>query len=224
MEKIMPFYFKPRLLLGLCFFIMTNIASATDCYSESPALEEFGDDYFNLDLATPVSHQQEKALKALFSALKGKWQGSSTFTDCRGSDRAPKKVIKRYSVSTEFSPHSNGINFKTKRYDAQQKVTRQERVTLLEKWSLFSLSFGDDDNSLITASNKFRQGMDVQNKKIIKDQLTKQGLDLTNTTLVRSRLIEKRLEIGLNKKTLQLKISHFINGVFVAEEHFNLNR
>ena len=202
-------------VLGL--LLSSSLSFATDCYVESPGLEALGDDYYNFDLTHKLNREEKYQLKRFFNALDGDWKGSSTLMDCRGPDSKPRKVYKEYEVGGELISRSIDLNFKVKRRDPQQKVTKHDFIRLFDEKNLFSLEFSE--SNLIVFSKKYRRA--VRTKKAQKDTQIK---NVKDKRITGSRLLETIVEIKHQANSLELRFLHYSNGIFAAEEVFSLYR
>ena len=126
--------------------------------------------------------------------------------DCRGPDNKARKVYKDYEVTAEFINLSDTVLLKLVRRDATKKVSRHDLSALYEENDLYTIEFGEE--GLVVISNKARRAIQLQNK----------------TKKTNSRLIERMAELNLNNNSLKLTFLHFNNGIFVAEESFELYR
>ena len=185
-------------LTALLFLI--NTAQASVCYTQSPNYASDKKNYFTIDKNSSLSAEEKKSLHKLFKSIKGKWEGVSTNTLCKGpfknSREETQKIKKRTKISTPFigqlelrSTNTN-LTTKTVKNNTLKINTKSRGLTL---------------DSIGTHTTKITQKYRTIN--------TNGG----------NRFIEKSYEITKSDDYLNITIKSYANGYLGSVEKWNLH-
>lgn len=125
--------------------------------------------------------------------------GESSYSECKGPDRAPRKESKTFTVASTFKLDSNNNLSISANKSYSNNITKHEVLSLLGNLRIFDLELSNNNN-LVFSERALRKNV---NKS--------------------SRLVETIYEITLNSKSLIFVRSYYSNGVFVAEEKWSMN-
>lgn len=182
----------------LSTLIFSNDIVAKDCYEKSPNLISLKDKYYDIDVIKKLSDDDKTKLNTLFDKIEGKWKGESSYSECKGPDRAPKIVSKSFTIESSIKLDSNSNLIISAKKSYSNNVTKREVITLLGNLRIFELKLSK--NTLIFSE---RARLRNVNKS--------------------SRMVETIYEITLNSNSLIFIRSYYSNGVFVAEEKWSMN-
>ncbi|MFW5432041.1 MAG: hypothetical protein ACKE5M_07040 [Methylophilaceae bacterium] len=204
--------FFTTLLLGA--FIFSNNVVAKECYEPSPNLVNLNDEYYNLDETIKLSNEDKDTLNNFFRSATGKWKGTSQHIECRGPDRAPRKIVKNAIVKAKAKLASRTqLTINAEKDYTEERVKKSDNFTLLNLKNTYNLAF-PGNNSLVL-SEKYRRANNYQaNSKDTKNKTTK---------IRTSRLSETIYEISSSTNALTLTRLYYTNGVYVGEETWFMN-
>lgn len=183
----------------LSMLIYTKNVSAKDCYEKSPNLTTLKDKYYDVDTVKVLSDIEKTKLENLFDKIKGKWEGESTYTECKGPDRAPRKESKNSAIVVKIKSNSIDNLLIVAKKSYPNNITKYDGLELLGDLRISEFNFLND-NSLVFSERAFKKNDNGS-----------------------SRFVETIYEITFNRKSLILIRNYYSNGVFVAEEKWSMN-
>ncbi len=113
-------------ILMLSIVIYANNAIAKSCYEASPNLTNQDKEYFDLEETKTLSNQERKKLNDFFRVITGKWKGGSINIECKGPDSAPRKTIKKATITAKSILASNGNLIITARKNYIKRENKQK--------------------------------------------------------------------------------------------------
>lgn len=178
-------------------FLISNAAFAENCYDQSPNFVSLGDDYFNLESQKKLSTEDSDKLNELLRTIQGKWVGNVVISDCKGSNKAPRKVEKTASVKVDILVQSI-LKISAEMIFNDNGASKLRSYKLLENKELFNYEFKNDTYFIYSTIVRTRNG--------------KKG----------SRLVENIYKINFENGNLNFTVLLYMNGVFVGDEVWTL--
>lgn len=185
--------------LLLSMFIYTTNVTAMDCYEKSPNFISLKDKYYDVETVKVLSDIEKIKLENLFDNIKGKWEGESTYTDCTGPDRAPRKKIKKAAIDVKIKSNSNDSLLIVAKKSYPNNITKYDGLELLGDIRIFEFNFLNDNN-LFFSERAFKKNDNGS-----------------------SRHTETIYKITFKRKSLILVRNYYSNGVLVAEDKWSVN-
>lgn len=186
----------------LCVFTLP--AFAEKCYEESPNMVADGDEYYDLVMKDKLSRKDDKKIKALTRSLKGKWRGKAIAVSCVGTEKNPKmKTIKSKVTASMVDGIENQLVLKAEMYMKSRKSTASTTTHLFRRDNMF--------NAVISDENFISYGERLRRR-------AGQGRQFIETTYA------LQLNTDNKKKKLDIKIHHYISGVLIAHEKWQLTK
>ena len=183
----------------ISMLVLSSNVVAKDCYEKSPNLIKLKDKYYDIEETKNLSGDEKSKLNFLFDKIEGKWEGESSYSECKGPDRAPSKEYKTFTVASTIKLNSNNDLMISANKSYSNNITRHEVITLLGKVRIFELAFLNN-TSVLFSERALRKNINggVHN-------------------------VETIYEITFNNNSLIFVRSYYSNGVFVAEEKWSMN-
>ena len=190
-------------IFALSLAVFSLSASAASCNSESPSYKKEGDAYYDIKEVAPLSRSEKKIVNKMFKLLKGKWEGSKTITVCKGTEKSPKKAIRKDEVDAKTLLDSDGkLKITLDASNDQKGITYNETLTY----------FGDNDNSVV--ENLTVNGFSAVSK-------ARRGGGIGGGGSV---LVEHNTEFKASKRSMSIITTTYINGYFAEKTHIQLHR
>lgn len=191
---------KSKILFLLSLFIISTNAVAVDCFEKSPSLVSLGDDYYGVATSREITAKDKEELKSFYRALSGKWEGRAIFTDCKGSEKAPRKKIKNAKASMEIAGQDK-LKISARMYFEDSDKVKQRTDKLLRNEQVLSFKF-------------------VNSRHLEYAELMR----VTNV-VVGARLVETVYTINIeNEDMLTFSLLYYVNGVFIGDEKWSMTR
>lgn len=178
--------------------LLSSIAEANDCNKESPYFID-GEKYYDLGLNKKLTNNDEKELSAYFNKLSGEWTGDLIHTECKGSQKSPKKITKKAKVTSNIRNAGNGV-LKVS-YDAnylESRISTLHKIETLGTKSIFVLNFLSADN--LNFTEKYRR----------------------RNAAGGSSLIENIFDIQVKKDAIEIHLTAYLNGFFAWSDTLKL--
>lgn len=179
--------------------IYTNAVTAMECYEKSPNLIILKDKYFDIDSVKTLSDEEKSKLNSLFDRIQGEWKGESTYTECTGPDRDPRKKSTNATITVKIKSNSNDNLLMVAKKSYINNTTKYDGLELLGDLRIFEFNFLND-NSLVFSERAIKKNNNGSNRNI-----------------------ETIYKIIFNRKSLIVVRSYYSNGVFIAEEKWSMN-
>jgi hypothetical protein len=187
-------YNNTKMLLIVVFMTLSNGAFAVDCNKQSPAFALDGDDYFNISKSVPLSRQQESNISSLISAFTGKrLEGEGVITECFGTQRNPRKVVKHEDIQSADIQLSNGeLVIHLESVNKKQNTSHSETIRYFNKNDQYRIV--ELTKNTLRVNSKYR---------------TQAGSG--------SVINEAIVEISARNTSLVIKLTRYVNGYFAVE-------
>lgn len=197
--------------------VMSSHALAIECYAPSPNLVALADDYYGLEKPEPLSYADNNKINALFRAIAGNWKGDMQHFECRGPDRAPRIISHTATVTAKAKLTSEmGLAINAEKNNLKSRTKRPEHFTLIGNTPTFDLRFINDNH--VVFAERYRRLNQVGKKEKPNAQQNKPAKQKT------SRITETIVEIELHSGALHFVRSYYTNGVYIGEEHWQMQR
>lgn len=145
-----------------------SYASAAKCYTASKTMQKEGEQYYNLDNLHQVSADQQKALTKLQDSLEGDYEGSYSEYYCTGPESDLKEFLDKADLKLEIEASSRaGLKLKLEKKYLDSRVTKTDKITLLDPNYLFDLSIDGQD---VRSIEKYRRGFVSKTNKPRQDK------------------------------------------------------
>jgi len=191
---------KGKIIFLLSLFAISTNAVAVNCYEKSPSLVSLGDEYFGKVVDREITAKEKDKLKSLYRALSGKWEGRVIFSDCKGSEKAPRKQVKNSRASMEIADQSK-LKISMKMYFEESDKNKQRTDKLLRNEKVLNFNF------ISSGHLEYTELMRIRNAEI------------------GARLVENLYTINIeNDDTLTFSIIYYVNGVFIGDEKWSMTR
>ena len=224
-------------ILLLSAFGFTSNVIAKECYEPSPNLIDLNDEYYNLEETVELTNKQKKALNQFFRKTIGKWKGTSQHIECRGPDRAPRKIVKNAKVSAKIKLASRTqLSIDANKNYTEERIKKSGNFTLFNVHNTYSLEF--PRNNTLVLSEKYRRANNYQadpKNTAAKNKKTKQvkqakkykspvekARKTQKTNSRTSRITETIYEISSSAHTLILTRFYYTSGVYIGEETWTM--
>lgn len=203
---------------------------AVECNHLAPGNDLATEDYYLLDepaIDLPTIKQADKFAKR----LAGRWHGTQLELSCKGHFTSPHKDYNQYRISAEISTHFNGgIRLeaeKERESDRTIKIekmfftpeTKKDRLGREIGWRSYVVEFIDDNTLLLI--DKYRVRNRVRNAGV-SPQL--RAVSTVPGVTGATRLLHEVKKITLDKNSLKIDRTLYVNGYFVAQDGWLLER
>jgi len=193
-------YKSLKIAVTVLLCALTLPAYAETCYEQSPNLVTGGDVYYDLVMKKKISRKDDKKIKAFTKQLKGEWRGKAVAVSCRGSEKNPKtKTIKSKVTANMVEGVEKQLVLKAEMYMKAKKATANTTLHFFRRDNMFNAVIADEN--FVSYGDRLRRR-------------TGKG----------SQFIETTYAMQLNDKKLNIKIHHYISGVLIAHEKWQLSK
>ena len=191
---------------------MTNPGAAT-CNTPSPYYQEAGDAYFDLETDFKFEPAEEKRLKEMYQYLAGDWQGTLIESQCKGSDKNPRRVSRTAEVKvTAKEGIFNNMVIRTEKHYPKERITKSDHYDLFDERHIFDFRFNEQE---IETTQKYRRRIigvgGVYGSKPA-------GISR------KSNLVERVFNIRTTSRGYTLAMTVYTNGYLTDHEVFTLHK
>jgi len=174
-------------------------AKALTCFQKSPAYIRLGDNYFNYNIIQ-IKSKDQKDFESIIQKLNGTWEGDVVETECKGTDKSPKVIVKKATTKGRLTILSAGAlkmsldkEYKVDRYSNRETIVIPSKLTVTE----FKLS---------------------KNRLIVSEKLR------WKIPAGPSMFVEKTLILQVNSDELLIELIHYNHGHFVSNQVMTFKR
>ncbi len=247
-----PINTTPKALTTLLSLLFTAPVFASQCNDNAPLadLENVENGYFNLD-GNPISDRDKAKLEKLATKLRGHWKGIELTKECVGHFSNPSEELQHYEVRAEITRHDTGaIRLQAEKERQSDHVIKLDTMFIspeidavygrIQGWH--TLDFISEDTMIFSHKSRVANGATLNFDRLqafyADGQLetifptgSQQTTTVTGaiaplppTSIGTSRLLHevKKIELRANKLIVDRKL--FVNGFFVEQNGWTLER
>lgn len=147
---------KLYFIIGLLGLSQSLYASDVKCYTQSQTMKDQGDAYYDLDAVYEMNTDEQRAVSKLIDDMKGDYEGSYSEYYCTGSENNLKQFVDDADLKlTIESTSKGGIKLALEKKYLETRVTKTDKITMLDPTYTFDLSIDGSDLRII---EKYRRG------------------------------------------------------------------
>lgn len=171
----------------------------TLCDTQSPALKQLGDQYYDLDPDLTSSAADARSLEQLYARLQGRWSGEQIDNTCVGTGDSLRLQTRSSKVNNAYAEVRFDGLFTIHRGRSSGENVFTTRIDLYPASDLTSLRVLDQNT--VTMGIRYRQ---------------------SNRYAAGSILRERKDTVSLLGRTLNIKTDWYANGYYVGTETITL--
>jgi hypothetical protein len=245
MNRILPLTIAATALV----FSFKGYAADDSCNTYASGFTENAETYFHLDTGSGLNGQSDERVTDLAERLQGKWRGHSSAINCVGHYLESTAQKTDYAVEAEVIHKFNGAL----KLEAEQSGSRSVKLTKLflapelkrqnaPDWRHYSIEFLSPNRMRFNHKYRARSGVTdpgvpsffpmalqfparAECTEYFHRRSVNRPTDvLTDALCSPTRLIHEIKEIELQEDQLTVHHRLFMNGLFVSQEKWMLNR